>query len=56
MKMDEELRWTCPNCNNNDFSKMNVVRRTCGYLGENDFSVGRKKDILNRVTHTENCL
>ena len=30
MKMDEELRWTCPNCNNNDFSKMNVVRRTCG--------------------------
>lgn len=53
MKMNEFLQWTCPICENNDFSKMNVVRRTCGYLGENDFSLGRKKDIINRVIHTE---
>ena len=56
MTMNEEYKWVCPNCGNDDFNKMNVVRRTCGYLGENDFSVGRKKDILNRVVHTENCM
>ena len=56
MNMNEEYKWVCPNCKNDDFSKMNVVRRTCGYLGENDFSIGRKKDILNRVIHTENCM
>ena len=56
MTMNEEYKWVCPNCGNDDFNKMNVVRRTCGYLGENDFSIGRKKDILNRVVHTENCM
>lgn len=49
--IDENLDWYCPNCNNRDKSKMNVVRRTCGYLGENFWNKGRTEEIKNRYVH-----
>ena len=52
MKNDPEtLEWVCPNCGNRDQSTLSVVRRTCGYLGETEWTDGRKLDILNRVKH-----
>lgn len=49
--IDEDLEWYCPNCGNRDKSKMNVVRRTCGYLGENYWNKGRTEEIKNRYVH-----
>lgn len=49
--INNSLEWECPNCGNKDQAKMNVVRRTCGYLGENFWSAGRTKDIKDRVLH-----
>lgn len=49
--IDENLEWYCPNCHNTDKSKMNVVRRTCGYLGENYWNKGRTEEIKNRYVH-----
>lgn len=49
--IDDNLDWYCPNCNNRDKSKMNVVRRTCGYLGENFWNRGRTEEIKNRYVH-----
>lgn len=49
--IDENLEWYCPNCSNRDKSKMNVVRRTCGYLGENYWNKGRTEEIKNRYVH-----
>ena len=49
--IDENLEWYCPNCQNKDKSKMNVVRRTCGYLGENFWNEGRTEEIKNRYVH-----
>ncbi|MCD7857873.1 MAG: anaerobic ribonucleoside-triphosphate reductase [Clostridiales bacterium] len=46
-----ELVWECPCCGNRDHNKMNVVRRTCGYLGENFWNVGKTKEINSRVLH-----
>ena len=43
--------WECPVCGNRDQRKMNVVRRTCGYLGENYWNVGKTKEIRSRVMH-----
>ena len=51
MMIDDELEWYCPNCGNRDKSKMNVVRRTCGYLGENFWNKGRTEEIKNRYVH-----
>jgi anaerobic ribonucleoside-triphosphate reductase len=51
---DEEshkLVWECPNCGNRDQNKMNVVRRTCGYLGTNFWNQGRTQEIRDRVVH-----
>lgn len=45
------LYWQCPNCGNTDQSKMNVVRRTCGYLGANYWNQGRTEEIQDRVLH-----
>lgn len=45
------LDWYCPVCGNKDQSKLSVVRRVCGYLGETVWTKGRKLDILNRVKH-----
>lgn len=49
--IDDDLDWYCPNCGNRDKSKMNVVRRTCGYLGENFWNEGRTEEIKNRYVH-----
>lgn len=49
--IDDDLEWYCPNCGNRDKSKMNVVRRTCGYLGENFWNRGRTEEIKNRYVH-----
>ena len=48
---DENLQWYCPNCGNRDKDRMNVVRRTCGYLGENFWNEGRTQEIKERVMH-----
>ncbi len=48
---DEKLEWYCPNCSNRDRDRMNVVRRTCGYLGENYWNEGRTQEIKERVMH-----
>lgn len=51
MQIDENMKWYCPNCNNRDTSKMNVTRRTCGYLGSNFWNYGRTQEIKERVLH-----
>ena len=51
IQINEENEWECPNCGNKDHSKMNVTRRTCGYLGENFWNVGKTKEIKSRVLH-----
>lgn len=48
---DGKLVWECPNCGNRDESKMNVARRTCGYIGTNFFNQGRTQEIKERVLH-----
>ena len=48
---DDSLHWYCPNCGNRDTDRMNIVRRTCGYLGENLWNEGRTDEIRNRVLH-----
>lgn len=54
MKIDDNNEWYCPNCGNRDKGKMNVARRTCGYIGDNYWNVGRTKEIKDRVTHLSN--
>ncbi len=49
--INDDLEWECPCCGNKDHSKMNVTRRTCGYLGENFWNVGKTKEIKARVLH-----
>lgn len=49
--VNEHNEWECPVCHNKDRKKLNVTRRTCGYLGENFWNVGKTKEIKNRVTH-----
>lgn len=49
--INEEGEWECPVCHNKDHRKMNVTRRTCGYLGENFWNVGKTKEIKSRVLH-----
>lgn len=49
--IDENMEWYCPNCGNKDTSKLNVARRTCGYLGTNFFNKGRTQEIKERVLH-----
>ena len=48
---DGKLVWTCPNCGNQDQSKMNVARRTCGYIGTQFWNQGRTQEIKERVLH-----
>lgn len=49
--INDDNEWECPNCGNKDQNKMNVTRRTCGYLGENFWNVGKTKEIKSRVLH-----
>ena len=46
-----KLIWECPNCGNRDQSKMNVARRTCGYIGSQFWNQGRTQEIRERVLH-----
>lgn len=48
---NNELIWECPNCKNRDKDKMNVTRRTCGYLGTNFWGKGRTQEINERFVH-----
>lgn len=45
------LEWECPNCGNKDKTKMNVCRRTCGYLGSQFWNQGRTEEIRDRFIH-----
>ena len=49
--INDKNEWECPQCHNKDHSKMNVTRRTCGYLGENFWNVGKTNEIKSRVLH-----
>lgn len=49
--INKDNEWECPNCGNKDHSKLTVVRRTCGYLGENFWNAGKTKEIKQRVMH-----
>ena len=49
--INKDNEWECPNCGNKDHKKLTVVRRTCGYLGENFWNVGKTKEIKQRVMH-----
>ncbi|MBQ3547125.1 MAG: anaerobic ribonucleoside-triphosphate reductase [Clostridia bacterium] len=53
IKEDEhgKLVWTCPNCGNTDQDKLNVARRTCGYIGTQYWNQGRTQEIKERVLH-----
>ena len=51
IEINDNNQWECPACHNKDQTKMNVTRRTCGYLGENFWNVGKTKEIKARVLH-----
>ena len=51
IKVNDDNEWECPQCGNKDRSKLAVVRRTCGYLGENFWNAGKTKEIKQRVLH-----
>ena len=48
-----KMYWKCPNCGNTDQNKMNITRRTCGYLGSNYWNQGRTQEIAERVMHID---
>ena len=50
---NNSLIWECPNCGNRDTSKMNVARRTCGYIGTNFWNKGRTDEIAHRYVHMD---
>ena len=49
--VNDDNEWECPCCHNRDKARMNVVRRTCGYLGENFWNEGKTREIASRVLH-----
>ena len=54
MKIEEnegKLGWVCPKCRNKDQNKLNVARRTCGYIGTQFWNQGRTQEIRDRVMH-----
>ena len=51
IKLDNDLEWYCPNCGNRDKDEMQVMRRTCGYIGSNMWGKGRTQEIGERVLH-----
>lgn len=51
IKLDNDLEWYCPNCGNRDKNEMQVMRRTCGYIGANMWGKGRTQEIGERVLH-----
>lgn len=53
VKENGELIWECPNCKNRDQDKMNIARRTCGYIGSHYWNQGRTQEIAERVVHLD---
>ncbi len=51
IKMGNDLKFHCPNCGNDDFEKMNIALRICGYISTNPFNDGRAADIHDRIYH-----
>ncbi|MBR1854530.1 MAG: anaerobic ribonucleoside-triphosphate reductase [Lachnospiraceae bacterium] len=51
IQVNDNNEWECPQCHNKNHAKMNVTRRTCGYLGENYWNTGKTKEIKSRVLH-----
>ena len=47
------MTWRCPNCGNEDHNKLNIARRTCGYIGSNFWNYGRTEEIKDRVVHLD---
>lgn len=54
IKIDDNMEWYCPNCGNRDQRKMNVARRTCGYIGSHFWNYGRTQEIKERYVHLGN--
>ncbi len=52
--IDDNMEWYCPNCGNRNQDKMNVARRTCGYIGTHFWNKGRTQEIKERVMHIDN--
>ena len=52
--IDDKMEWYCPNCGCRDHAKLNVARRTCGYIGSNFWNKGRTQEIKERVLHIDN--
>ena len=53
IKENDELLWECPNCKNRDQDKMNIARRTCGYIGSHYWNQGRTQEIAERFIHLD---
>ena len=53
IQIDDSMNWYCPNCGNKDQHKMNVARRTCGYIGTHFWNYGRTQEIKERVVHLQ---
>ena len=53
---DGKLLWECPKCQNRNQKKMNVARRTCGYIGSQFWNQGRTEEIRDRFVHLGNDL
>lgn len=53
IQIDDNMNWYCPNCGNKDQHKMNVARRTCGYIGTHFWNYGRTQEIKERVVHLQ---
>lgn len=51
IKVNDNIEWECPKCHTTDRNQLTVIRRTCGYLGENFWNEGRTKEIKDRVMH-----
>lgn len=54
MQIADDMDWYCPNCGNRDHDKLNIARRTCGYIGTNFWNKGRTNEIKERVLHLDN--
>jgi ribonucleoside-triphosphate reductase len=51
IQLGDDLKFHCPDCGNDDFDKMNIAVRVCGYISTNEFNEGRAEDIHSRVFH-----
>ena len=54
MKLDDNNEWYCPCCGNRNHEKLNIARRTCGYIGDNFWNKGRTSEIKDRYVHVDN--